>query len=111
MFRQFRSSDQWVGSYGRDTAVPVDRRDALLIGRAVYALPEPHMVAVQWYYVQRTSVTQGRRALACTAEALARYVTDARQMLVNRDIDSRCASSVYTAPQPTRTSIRPAHPS
>lgn len=86
MFKQHQSSQLWATSYGRDVVVPVDRGDASKIGRGVYFLPDPHRCALQWYYVKRTSVMQGRKSVACTAEALARYVIDGRTMLLNRGI-------------------------
>lgn len=86
MFRLFRGSQTMTPSYGLGTAVPVDRIDAARIGRGVYGLPEPHRIAVQWAYVQRTSVMRGRKLLACTAEALAIYVMHGRQMLLNRGV-------------------------
>lgn len=84
MFRQFVAAKHWDGAYCQQVKEPCDRADALKVGRAVLGLPEPHRIAMHWYYVQRTSVMQGRRMLRCTAEALSVYVTDARQMLVNR---------------------------
>lgn len=85
MFQQFQSNNA-RGGYARDVVVPVDRGDAVKVGRGVYFLPDAHRCALQWYYVQRTSVMRGRKALACTAEALARYVIDGRTMLINRGV-------------------------
>jgi hypothetical protein len=85
MFRRAISPEHWR-HYGSETIVPVDRVDARRIGLGVYHLPDPHRVALQWYYVQRTSIMAARRALACTTQALARYVVDGRTMLVNRGV-------------------------
>ncbi len=84
MFRQFVPARHWDVGYCREAQQPCDRVDALKLGRAVFALPEPHRLAIHWYYVQKTSVMHGRRAVACTAEMLAVYVIDARTMLINR---------------------------
>lgn len=84
MFRQFVPARHWDTGYCQEVRAPCDRQDAIRIGREVYALPEPHRLALQWYYVQKTSVMQGRRAVGCTAEMLAVYVIDARTMLINR---------------------------
>lgn len=84
MFRLAKSADK--GGYGAATVEPVDREDAHQIGLAVYMLPEPHRVALHWYYVKRTSVAAGCRALSVRASALALYVIDGRRMLVNRGV-------------------------
>lgn len=84
MFRQFVPARHWDGGYCVATRAPCDRQDAVKVGRAVFGLPEPHRLALHWYYVQKTSVSQGRRAVCCTAESLAMYVIDARTMLINR---------------------------
>ncbi len=86
IFRLFQPSRHWHG-YGSETPEPVDRADAVRVSRGVCLLPEPHRLALQWCYVKRTSVADGRRRVGCcTAEALARYVTDGRQMLINRGV-------------------------
>lgn len=82
IFRQAQTPNHW--DYGRDVRVPVDQHDASRIARFVAFLPEPHRLSLQWFYVQRTSVMAARRALACTAHALAQYVIDGRAMLINR---------------------------
>lgn len=86
MFRQFRSSETWASSYGQETRQPVDRQDAVKVARGVYMLPDPHRLALHWYYVQRTTIMAGRKAIGCTTEGLAVYVRDARTMLINRGI-------------------------
>ncbi len=86
MFRQFRSSQTWASSYCQETRQPVDRADAVKIARGVAFLPTWHRMALQWYYVQHTSVLSARKAIGCTTEMLAVYVTDARAMLINRGV-------------------------
>lgn len=85
MFRLFRSREG-ATPYTAPTRSPLDHDDARRIGLGVYQLPDTHRMAVQWYYVQRTSVMSARRALACTSDALARYVLDGRTMLINRGV-------------------------
>ncbi len=83
MFRLYKSDEVW---YAPMATVPVDHQDAAKIARGVHALPEPHMRALDWHYVNTCSPLKIRRTLACTAEALARYVIDGRDMLINRRV-------------------------
>lgn len=85
VFRLFVPAKHWA-PYGSATADPVDQEDARKVGEGVYRLPEPHRLSLHWCYVQRASVTAGKRLLACSAESLARYVSDARSMLINRGV-------------------------
>lgn len=85
MFGQYQSTNHWVG-YALDIKVPEDVQDARRVARGVAFLPEPHRLALHWYYVKRASVMQGRKAIGCTAEMLAVYVIDARTMLINRGV-------------------------
>lgn len=84
MFRLYRSNDHWQRA--REASIPVDQHDATTIAKAVQALPEPHMVAVGWFYLTKAEPMAGRRRLGCTAASLLRYVVDGRQMLINRDV-------------------------
>lgn len=83
MFRLYRSDEVWDPS---PPSIPVDSADAAKIARAVSALPRPHMLAVNWYYVTRGAPIHGRRSIGCTLAELARYVIDGRQMLINRKV-------------------------
>lgn len=85
MFRLFRAGAD-VTPYAASTRTAVDHHDAHRIGLGVYHLPDPHRLSLHWYYVQRWPVIRARRLLACTAEALHRYVTDGRSMLINRGV-------------------------
>lgn len=84
MFRLYRASKHWNDV--APTTLAVDQSDAVKVARGVQALPEPHMHAINWHYLSDGNVSAGRRKLACTAVALARYVRDARQMLINRGV-------------------------
>lgn len=82
MFRAYRSTGVWQGITA--CGAPIDQADALRIAKGVQALPEPHMRALGWCYVKPGPVIAIRKQLACTAEALNRYIVDARTMLINR---------------------------
>ena len=84
MFRLYRPSGHWNDAV--PTTVAVDQSDAVRVARGVQALPEPHMHALNWHYLSDGNVSAGRRKLACSAVALAQYVRDARQMLINRGV-------------------------
>lgn len=86
MFRLYRSADHWDDADPKQAAMPVDQHDAITIAKAVQALPEPHMLALDWYYLTKGEPMAGRRMLACTAAGLCRYVIDGRQMLINRGV-------------------------
>lgn len=81
MFR-LSASDQW----GRRPGVgqSLDRSDAIVIARAVTALPEAHAASLNWYYVKPVSPRRAAEALGVSFEGLAALVIDARQMLINR---------------------------
>jgi hypothetical protein len=66
--------------------MPIDHQDAHKIGEGVHALPEPHMRALDWYYVSNGSPMKARRLIGCTAAGLALYVKDGRTMLINRRV-------------------------
>ncbi len=86
MFRFYQSQQRVEAVYCAATKQSIDRSDAHKIAVGVYALPDPHRISLHWFYVQRGAVMQGRRALGCSAEALARYVSDGRLMLINRGV-------------------------
>ena len=66
-------------------ATPVDRIDAMQVGKAVIALPDRHRRAIQWSYVQRTNPRRAAQSLAVSLQGLADLVRDGRQMLINRN--------------------------
>lgn len=72
--------------------IPVNQLDGHTIEKAVQKLPEQHRAAIRWWYVHKTSVISQRKAQGLTSQALAKYVTDGRQMLVNTSIrENTCA--------------------
>lgn len=83
MFRLYKSDEVW---HAPMASIPVDLQDAAKIAKGVRALPEPHMRALDWHYVNTCSPLKIRRAMGWTAEALAMYVIDGRDMLINRRI-------------------------
>lgn len=85
---KLHKSDEWHSrEYGAETALSVDRSDAVLVAKGVIALPEKHRAALQWYYIRHGSNPMGKRAeLGVTLRDLAQLVIDARQMLINRRI-------------------------
>jgi hypothetical protein len=66
--------------------IPIDHNQARRVNSMVIALPMKHCKAVQWHYVLQSSPTAGRRYVVCTAQELAQYVIDARDMLRNRGL-------------------------
>lgn len=83
MFLLYRSDEVW---HAPEAKIPVDQHDADKIARGVRALPQPHMQALQWYYVRPGSPIKARRIIGCTLEALRVYVLDGRSMLINRRV-------------------------
>lgn len=81
MFR-LSASDQWGRRPG--AGLSLDRSDAIVIARAVTALPEAHAASLNWYYVKPVSPRRAAEALGVSFEGLAALVIDARQMLINR---------------------------
>jgi hypothetical protein len=90
MFRLYSATDANQGDgqrYGlMATAKVVDARDATKIARGVGMLPEPHRLALQWYYVRPVSPARACQAIATTMAGLARLVNDGRLMLLNRRV-------------------------
>jgi hypothetical protein len=83
MFRQYRSSD---ARSGHETSLSVDSLDAHKIEKAVVALPAPHRMSLQWWYVYPVSVSRACRWVATTKDGLYLLCQDARQMLLNRRV-------------------------
>lgn len=86
MFRMCQGSARARGDYGAATGIPVDRYDAMRIGKAVIALPGPHRAAINWSYVKPVSPRRAAQSIGTSLEGLALYVRDGRQMLVNRGV-------------------------
>ena len=79
MFRQAQSnSRQWHPPEIKD---PVDSLDAVVIEKAVSALPDKHRIALRWFYVFKGSPVKLARSLGLTLDALFDLIIDARSML------------------------------
>lgn len=83
MFR-LSASDQWGRRPG--AGLSLDRSDAIVIARAVTALPEAHAAALNWYYVKPVNPRKAAETMGVSMDGLAALVLDARQMLINRGI-------------------------
>lgn len=82
MFRMFQSkSRQWEAPVIQN---PVDTLDAVVVEKAVSALPEKHRAAVRWSYVHAGNPVAMARALAVSKQGLADLVDSGRTMLQNR---------------------------
>ncbi len=82
MWKNSRTSKQWeVSPY---IGTPVDTLDAVLMEKAVSALPEKHRAAVRWSYVHAGNPVAMARALAVSKQGLADLVDAGRTMLKNR---------------------------
>lgn len=81
MWRNARTSRQW--DVVPHIAVQVDTLDAMLIEKAVSAIPEKQRDALRWYYVRGDNPAAMARALAVSKQGLADLVSSARTMLVN----------------------------
>lgn len=82
MFRMYQSkARQWESPVIQN---PVDTLDAVLVEKAVSALPEKHRAAVRWSYVHCGNPLAMARSLAVSKQGLADLVTDGRSMLQNR---------------------------
>ena len=82
MWRNSRTSRQWeVSPY---IGVPVNTIDAMLIEKAVSALPVKHREAVRWWYVYRRDPVAVARNLGVSKQGLADLVEAGRTMLWNR---------------------------
>ena len=83
MFRLYRSDEY------QDKDVPTakprgDAKAGAILNAAVMRLPEPHRIALQWFYIAGGSPLRPRRVIGCTMAGLQQYLQDARNMLVNR---------------------------
>ena len=82
MFRMYQSrARQWEAPVIQN---PVDTLDAVVVEKAVSALPEKHRAAVRWSYVHAGNPVAMARALAVSKQGLADLVGDGRTMLQNR---------------------------
>ena len=82
MFRMYQSrARQWEAPVIQN---PVDTLDAVLMEKAVSALPEKHRAAIRWSYVHCGNPVAMARALAVSKQGLADLVDAGRTMLKNR---------------------------
>ena len=82
MFRMYQSkARQWESPVIQN---PVDTLDAVLMEKAVSALPEKHRDAIRWWYVHAGNPVAMARALAVSKQGLADLVDAGRTMLKNR---------------------------
>lgn len=81
MFRQYRSSEVYAAPAGK---LPIDEKDAHVIGRAVVALPTRNLLAVNWWYVKPTAPNKAAAGLQCTTAELAQAVIEGRSLLMAR---------------------------
>lgn len=85
MFVLYRSSDA-RREYGAETAAPVDRSDAVIVGKGVSFLPDKHRQAIHWFYLHPRNPKNAASLLGVTMQGLADLVRDGRQMLINRGV-------------------------
>ena len=82
MFRMYQSrARQWEAPVIQN---PVDTLDAVVVEKAVSALPEKHRDAIRWWYVHAGNPVAMARALAVSKQGLADLVDAGRTMLQNR---------------------------
>ena len=82
MFRMYQSkARQW---HAPVIQTPVDTLDAVLVEKAVAALPEKHRDAIRWSYVHCGNPVAMARALGVSKQGLADLVEAGRTMLANR---------------------------
>lgn len=84
MFRLYRSSSARTAYI--ENSIPVDTADAAKIAKGVIALPEDHRHSINWYYINRGSPRRACQAIGCTQDMLAQYVSDGRQMMLDRKV-------------------------
>lgn len=81
MFRMYQSkARQWEAPVIQN---PVDTLDAVLMEKAVSALPEKHRAAIRWSYVHAGNPVAMARSLAVSKQGLADLVNAGRTMLGN----------------------------
>lgn len=71
-----------------DAGPEIDGKDASVMQRAIGFLPESHRHVINWAYIQRGRPRPICEKLGCTKDMLLRMLIDARQMLINRGVDS-----------------------
>ena len=82
MFRMYQSrARQWEAPVIQN---PVDTLDAVVVEKAVSALPEKHRAAVRWSYVHCGNPVGMARTLGVSKQGLADLVDSGRTMLQNR---------------------------
>lgn len=82
MFRMYQSkSRQW---HAPDIQEPIDTLDAVLLEKAVSALPVKHRDAIRWSYVHCGNPVAMARELGVSKQGLADLVDSGRTMLQNR---------------------------
>ena len=82
MFRLYQSkSRQWEAPVIQN---PVDTLDAVVVEKAVSALPEKHRAAIRWSYVHAGNPVAMARRLGVSKQGLADLVDAGRTMLKNR---------------------------
>lgn len=80
MFRQYRPQ-----GYAEPIAPgSVNALDATEVQKVMKDIPERNRIAVQWFYILRTSPTKVCQALGCSKSGLADLITDGRVMIKNR---------------------------
>ena len=82
MWKNSRTPRHWDVS--PHTSIPVNTIDAMLIEKAVSALPVKHREAVRWWYVYRRDPVAMARNLGVSKQGLADLVEAGRAMLQNR---------------------------
>jgi hypothetical protein len=82
MFRMYRPDNFERGPI----ATPVDGTDAQRIAKGIQALPQPHRVALNWFYVKPTNPRRACQNIGTSMEGLATHVRHGRIMLINRKI-------------------------
>jgi len=81
MFRMYQSkSRQWHVPEIQD---PIDTLDAVLLEKAVSALPAKHRDAIRWWYVHCGNPVAMARALGVSKQGLADLVDAGRTLLQN----------------------------
>lgn len=83
MWRLYRPTRQWAPSPTYGLGGP-DVRDALLVQRALGAVPERGRLALGWFYVRRNNPRRAALELGESLEGLARLVHAARDSLLAR---------------------------
>lgn len=82
MFRMYQSkARQW---HAPVIQTPIDTLDAVLVEKAVAALPEKHRDAIRWSYVYCGNPVAMARSLGVSKQGLADLVESGRTMLINR---------------------------